>query len=194
MIKRAQNQCVFAGKSGAVLLFASLLCALFASVPQAQGADDSETKEAKVKAAFLLNFARYFEWPESAFSSSNSPIVICVFGQDTLGRNLDTTVQGRTVEKHPVQVKHARRVSELADCHVIFVSSSERDHLRGLLPALQSRPILTVSDMDGFTSSGGMILLKKKQGLMRFDVNREAAERAGLKINSKLLKLADNYQ
>ena len=42
----------------------------------AQGIDDVETKEAKVKSAFLLNFARYVEWPENAFASSNSPVVI----------------------------------------------------------------------------------------------------------------------
>ncbi len=194
MTNCAQNQYASAGKFGAVWFSALLLVASLASTPTARGVDDIETKEAKVKAAFLLNFARYIEWPESAFSSSNSPVVIGLFGQDPLERNLAMTVEGRTVENHPVQVKRAKKVSELADCHVVFVSSSERDRLRGLLPALQSRPILTVSDMDGFISSGGMILLKKKQGLMRFDINREAAERAGLKINSKLLKLADNYQ
>ena len=166
----------------------------FPGVLLAQAADDLETKEAKVKAAFLLNFARYVEWPENAFASTNSPIVIGVLGQDQLGRNLDMTVEGKTVEKHPVHVKRGKGVDDLGDCHVVFVCASEREHLRATLGQLQTRPVLTVSDMDGFATDGGMILLKKKQGMMRFDINREAAEKAGLKISSKLLKLADNYR
>jgi hypothetical protein len=177
-------------------LCAALFC-LALALPHAvfaQGADDLETKEAKVKSAFLLNFARYVEWPENAFAATNSPIVIGVLGQDPLGRHLEETVEGKTVEKHPVHVKRGRRISELNDCHVLFVCVSERDRLRATLAQLQGKPILTVSDMDGFATDGGMILLKKKQGLMRFEINREAAERGGLKISSKLLKLADNYR
>jgi hypothetical protein len=178
------------------ILGAAVFC-LALALPRdllAQDADVLETKEAKVKAAFLLNFARYVEWPENAFASTNSPIVIGVLGQDRLGRNLDLTVEGKTVERHPVQVKRGSRVDDLTDCHVVFVCASERDRLRATLTLLQTKPILTVSDMDGFATDGGMILLKKKQGMMRFDINREAAEKAGLKISSKLLKLADNYR
>ena len=178
------------------ILRAAVFCLALAlpRVLPGQGADDLETKEARVKAAFLLNFARYVEWPENAFASTNSPIVIGVLGQDRLGRNLDLTVEGKTVEKRPVHVKRGRRVDDLNGCHVVFVCASERDRLRTTLVQLQTKPVLTVSDMDGFATDGGMILLKKKQGMMRFDINREAAEKAGLKISSKLLKLADNYR
>jgi hypothetical protein len=191
MTTAAQAEHGRAERLGARLLFFVLLGALFPCVAPAQGVEEVE---AKVKAAFLLNFARYVEWPESSFATSNSPVVIGVLGQDTLGRNLDATVDGRTVERRPVKVKRARKVSELRDCQVIFVCPSERERFRGLLAAIQNQPILTVSDTEGFTSAGGMILLKKKQGMMRFEINRDAAEKAGLKISSKLLKLADNYQ
>lgn len=179
-----------------VLAIASLLgwMPMLPMTAAGQAPDDLEAREAKVKAAFLLNFARYVEWPENAFASSNSPVVIAVLGEDLLQGNLDATVEGKTVERHPVQVKRARRASDLGDCHVVFVCPSERDRLRSELAQLRSKPILTVSELDGFTSQGGMILLRKKQGMMRFEINREAAERAGLKISSKLLKLAENYQ
>ena len=170
----------------------ALLLAFWPSSTQSQQPGDE--LEAKVKAGFLLNFARYVEWPAGAFASSNSPVVIGVLGVDNLGRNLDMTVEGKTVEAHPVQVRRARRVAELADCHVLFVCASERERLRGIVGGLEGKPILIVSDMDGFTSEGGMILLKRKLGTMRFEINREAAEKAGLKISSKLLKLADNYR
>jgi hypothetical protein len=180
-------------RRGSALVIGALAL-LLAFWPGEGRSQPSEDLEAKVKAGFLLNFARYVEWPAGAFASSNSPVIIGVLGQDNLGRNLDMTVEGKTVEAHPVQVKRARRLSELGECHVLFISASEQDRLGRIFPALEHRPMLTVSDMDGFTSEGGMILLKRKSGTMRFEINRETAEKAGLKISSKLLKLADNYR
>jgi hypothetical protein len=167
----------------------TLMCALWPAAASAQAADEIE---AKVKSSFLLNFARYVEWPPEAFVSSNSPVVIGVLG-DTLGRHLDSITEGRMVEAHPIQVKRGRRVSDLAGCHVIFIGTSERDP-RPALAMMRGKPILTVSDLDGFIDFGGVIQLKRRQGTMRFDINREAADKAGLKISSKLLKLADNYR
>lgn len=171
-----------------------MLALLLAFWPLEGGTQSGEELEAKVKAGFLLNFARYVEWPAGSFTSSNSPVIIGVLGLDNLGRHLDLTIEGKTIGSHPVQVKRARRVSELSDSHVLFVCPSERDRVRGIVAATSGKPILTVSDMDGFTAAGGMILLKRKQGTMRFEINREAAEKCGVKISSKLLNLADNYR
>jgi hypothetical protein len=168
-----------------------LLCVLSAPFARAQPDD----VEARIKAAFLLNFARYVEWPESVFTSSNSPVVIGVLGQDPFGKNnLEAIVDGKTVEHRPVLVKRGKTLADLADCHILFISTSERERLRSMLTLIQAKPLLTVSDMEGFRDAGGIILLKRKPSGMRFEINREAAERAGLKLSSKLLKLADNYQ
>ena len=180
----------YSRRAGTLLLGAvALFCILYANSSCAQTAEELE---AKVKSGFLLNFARYVEWPTNSFSSSNSPIVIGVLGQDSLGRHLDEVVSGKSVETHPVQIRRARRISELTNSHVIFICASERP--RASFLRIQEKPILTVSDVDTLTATNGMILLKKKQGTMRFDINRELAEKVGLKISSKLLRLADNYR
>ena len=119
---------------------------------------------------------------------------VLVRSPDSFGKVLDAALEGQSLDKRPVQVKHGRTVAELLDCQIVFVCASERDRLRAALPRLRTKPILTVSDMDGFTTAGGMIGLKRKQGAMRFDINRQAAEAAGLKISSQLLKLADEVR
>jgi hypothetical protein len=162
--------------------------------PAMSFAQTSGEVEAKVKSAFLLNFARYVEWPTNSFMNSNSPVVIGVLTPDPLGRHLDSTVERKTVERRPVQIERSQNISGLTNCHVIFISMPERARLAGILRQIGDRSILTVSDMDHFTSAGGMIQLKKKQNTMRFDINREAAEKVHLKVSSKLLKLADNTQ
>ena len=164
-------------------------------VPVSSGnAQTREETELKLKAAFVLKFALYVEWPESAFASPTNAIVFGVLGRDPFGKNFDATMQGQTVDKHPVVVKRGRTLAELGDCHVIFVSASERDRLRIQLPSLQDKPVLTISDVEGFTISGGMIGLKRKPGAIRFDINRHAAEAASLKISSRLLKLAEEVR
>jgi hypothetical protein len=161
------------------------------SVAHAQTSDETELK---LKAAFVLKFALYVEWPASAFASPTNAIVFGVLGRDPFGKSFDVTMQGQTVDKHPVVVKRGRTLAELGDCHVIFVSASERDRLRSQLPRLQDKPVLTISDVEGFTASGGMIELKRKPGAIRFDINRHAAEAASLKISSRLLKLAEEVR
>jgi len=172
-----------------VALALAFLIANF-SVARAQGVDD---KESKLKAAFVLKFPLYIEWPKEAFASPTNAIVFGVLSHasDPFGKILENVLTGQTIDKRPVQVKQARNVAELLDCHVVFISASERDRLRTVLPRLRAKPILTVGDFDGFVTSGGMIGLKRKQSAMRFDINRQAAEAAGLKISSQLLKLAD---
>jgi hypothetical protein len=167
-----------------VLALASLL----------RAADTPADVEAKLKSAFILNFARYVDWPPNAFASTNSPLLIGVLGQDTLGPHLDATVQGRSVGPRTVQVVRGTRVAEVQNCHVLFVASSEQDRFRTILRQLGNRPVLTVGDWDGFTDDGGVIGLKKRQSTMRFEINREAAERVGLKVSSRLLKLGENFR
>jgi hypothetical protein len=170
---------------------AALVCLLGTTVARGQ---PTEELEAKVKAGFLINFARYVEWPTNSFASTNSPIVIGVLGQEAVGRYLDEMAAGKTIEAHPIEIKRARRASELTNCHIAFIAIPERDRQRIAYSHLQGKPVLTVSDTEIVMAPKGMILLKRRQGTMRFEINRETAEQSGLKISSKLLKLADNYR
>jgi hypothetical protein len=170
---------------------AALACLLGTMAVRAQ---PTEELEARVKAGFLINFARYVEWPSNSFASTNSPIVIGVLGQEVVGRFLDEMAAGKTIEMHPIEIKHARRAAELTNCHIAFIATPERDRQRIAYSHLQGKPVLTVSDTDLIMATKGMVLLKKRQASMRFEINREVAEQSGLKISSKLLKLADNYR
>jgi hypothetical protein len=168
-----------------------LAVAIVITMVSAARAQTTDETELKLKAAFVLKFALYVEWPENRFTSPTNAIVFGVLGRDPFGKNLDATMQGQTVDKHPVLVRRGRTLADLGDCHVIFVSASERDRWPARSSRLLGRPILTISDIEGFTTTGGMIGLKRKQGAIRFDINRRAAEAAGLKISSRLLKLGD---
>lgn len=150
----------------------------------------AQAPEYDVKAAFLFNFAKFVEWPAGAFAGERAPLTICVFGDDPFGRSLDAVVQGERVGERGLAVERPERIGDLDGCHVLFVSGSERERLPEVLARVEEEPVLTVGDADGFLRAGGIINFILEGSKVRFLINQEAAERSGLRISSKLMRLA----
>jgi hypothetical protein len=146
--------------------------------------------EYEIKAAFLYNFAKFVEWPPSAFSDPKQPMGVCVFGRDPFGRALEDALYGKSIGNHPVVLGRARQVPDLAGCQVIFVSGAESPRLVEIVGGLRGHNALLVGESEGFASAGGAIQFVLDQNRVRFAINPDAANRAGLKISSKLLALA----
>jgi hypothetical protein len=146
--------------------------------------------EYKIKAAFLFNFAKFVEWPPGAFSDLKQPISICVFGRDPFGHALEDAMLGKAIGDHPVLLGHAKQIVDLVGCHIVFVSAADSSRLPELLAHLRGRGVLVVGESEGFAGAGGTIQFVLDQNRVRFAINPDAAERAGLKISSKLLALA----
>jgi hypothetical protein len=153
-------------------------------------AETRSPTEYQVKAAFIYNFAKYIQWPRPSGSDSNRPFVIGLIGKDPFGPVLDQVMNGQSMQERPVIVKRFERADDVVNCDVLFVSSSERKSLQKILDVLRRNPVLTVSDMDQFAERGGMIALTTENNRIRFELNVEAIDRAGLKAGSQLLRLA----
>ncbi|HEX5435432.1 MAG TPA: YfiR family protein [Candidatus Angelobacter sp.] len=145
--------------------------------------------EYQVEAAYLLNFGKFVTWP-AEISSQRKSFGLCVLGPDPFGRVLVQTVSGETLDGKPVITKHIASISQSAGCAVVFVAVSEQRRLRVLLPALANRHILTVSDIPHFVDHGGAIGFVIDDSHVRFEVNQSAAQDAGLRLSSELLKVA----
>ena len=145
--------------------------------------------EYQVKAVCVLNAARFVSWPSSAFSSADAPLVIGILGENPFGSALLEVVSGATVRQRRIVIRRIG-LAEARDCHIVFVSRSERDNLSAILGALGDAHVLTISEIERFAQSGGTIALTLNQGKIRFEINQEAASRAQLKIDSQFLLLA----
>jgi hypothetical protein len=152
---------------------------------QAQGSG-----EYAVKAAFLYNFARFVEWPGEALGSGGAPLLVGVVGDDPFGSSIDQTVAGKNVNGHPIAVRRLKWGQNLRQCHILFISSSEARRLPQILESLRGSSVLTVADMDRFDQQGGIVRFLIEEGKVRFEINVDAADQAGLRISSKLLALA----
>lgn len=173
------------------------LCALTlaANLAFALGAAAQQPKpeEYQVKAVYLYNFGRFVEWPAAAAGSDNS-FTICILGRDPFGAVLDTTLSGEAVGNLKLVAKRISSLREAVACRILFISSSEAARAREVLAHVEKLPVLTVSDMPGFTGNGGMIQFVLKENKVRFEVNLAAADKAGLSFSSQLLKVATDIR
>lgn len=144
-----------------------------------------DTAEYDVKAAFLLNFARFVDWPDSSFTSSRAPLEICILGRDPFGRLLTDIVRGEIVQDRAIVVRRITAPPKPQTCQMLFVSTGGAS-IRSGIPA----GVLIVSDDARHLNSGAMLAFILDARRVRFDVNQKAAENAGLKISSKLLSVA----
>ncbi len=146
--------------------------------------------EHQVKAAFLYNFTRFLEWPAQRFAGDGAPIVIGVFGKNPFGAELQEIARNHKVNGRDVVMKEIATVEEAGTVHVLFFSAAEDGHVVETLAALKGASVLTVGESEKFSAAGGMITFVREADKVRFEINADSAEQAGLKISAQLLKLA----
>jgi hypothetical protein len=156
----------------------------------AEDAAPLRATEYELKAAFLYNFVVYTEWPSDAFAKDDAPFVVAVVGTDPFGSDLDDAFEAKSKGAHRVELRRHRAVADLQACHVLFVARSEERRLAEVLRAPIGARCLVVGDSAGLAGNGAMLGFFLDEKKVRFEADPAAAERAGLTLSSKLLKLA----
>jgi hypothetical protein len=147
----------------------------------ANGAAMAEPLEYAVKAAYLVKFPFYVEWPTGAFASPSAPLVLCVVGEDPFGSLLDEATAGQQVQGHPLALRRMKTASRDAGCHIAYVGADTR------ADTLRNAGTLVVTDG---AATSGIINFVVRDNRVRFTVDDEAAAQNGLAISSKLLSVA----
>lgn len=174
--------------AGGVLMAATI--ALAATMEARTEVPSPQTLEYRVKGAFLYNFAKFVDWPTNAFASAEAPFVIAVLGDESVMQTLQQPVKGKSIGNRATQVRWIADGARIEPCQILFVAQSKTQQFTRILAALGSAPVLLVGESPGFIAGGGAISFTNDAGSVRFEINAAAAERAGLKISSKLLRVA----
>ncbi|MEK7793768.1 MAG: YfiR family protein [Candidatus Hydrogenedentota bacterium] len=144
----------------------------------------------EVKAAFVLKFVRFVEWPEGAFETPDSPLRIGIAGNRKVYDALSELAAAEADHGRKFEVIYSEDGRELGTCQIAYFGRELAGTVTAALGRLGEASVLTIGDSDEFTSSGGVIRLYEKSRKMSMEINVSAAERAELKISSKLLELA----
>jgi hypothetical protein len=171
---------------------AVLLCLAATALPGARPVDAQVVTagEDELKAAFLYNFVRFVEWPERAFAGPGDPLVVCLEDGE-FAAVVARSVADKKVGERDLVVRPWSGAPRYEGCHVVFLDHLERDAWDDVFASLASHSVLTVGDMRRFASEGGIINFTRAGDKLRFEINPAAAERADLKISSKLLRVAE---
>jgi len=169
-------------------MIAKLITAILLSASLLQPANVGETNgsvERHIEAAYLLNFGRYVSWPQAA-----GEVIIGVLGHDPIVGILERTIAGKTINGRSCRIKVYATPEHIDHCEILFLPRSEARQAQAAIAAVAGKPILTVSELDRFSSDGGMIEFLLIDDTVKFDINLGAVERSGLKIGSELLRVA----
>lgn len=140
----------------------------------------------QLKAAFLLNFAKFTQWPDPAAES----ISVCFATvAEPVGAALAKLGETR-IREGSLVVRRGVRLRDMTGCRIVFLGAADEHLRRELLDRLRQQPTLTLSDLAGFAEEGGMIELFLDEGRLRFIINLSAIKQADLEVSARLLGLA----
>ncbi len=175
-----------------MLFVRAFICLALAAVlawPQKSSAQTALQREYEIKAAYLYNFINYIDWPAETLPPAGGTITIGIVGDNPFGEALEP-LNGKQVKGRTLAVKLNPSAKDLEQCQIIFICASEKSRLPEIFGKLKESKVLTVSEIDGFASHGGIINFISERNKVRFEINPDAARRTGLTISSELLKLA----
>ena len=139
------------------------------------------------KAAFIYNFAKFTRWPSTSDDIKKTTINLCTLGKDQLVGDL-TRLKGKTIQNKKLIVKLFKDPDE---CDMLYVASSKKNNYKKNLQSINGKPILTISEIENFSLSGGIIELTHDKGQTRISVNLNVAYKNNLELSSRLLMLAN---
>lgn len=142
-----------------------------------------------IYAAFTLNLTRFISWPDGTFSSRTAPFVIGTFPRDPINDALDDAAKGEMVEGHAIRTMRIQSLDDLGKCQVVFLSKGNATR-PAVLARLAHKPILSVSDADGFLDLGGHVRFVSQPPHTKLQVSPENLKASGLESRSQLLRLA----
>jgi hypothetical protein len=167
-----------------------ILMLILASAATSFAADPETLTEYQIKAGFFFNFTRFVEWPEDAFATPTSPIVACIVGETPLTDLLTGVALGKVVNGRTVSITRLKPTDDFRGCNLLFVSEAAERRTAEILARLKKTNTLTVGETPGFPLAGGMINFSIQDNRVKLEMNLDAATRAGLKVNSKLIAVS----
>lgn len=157
---------------------------------QSARAEEQPSCEYEVKAVFLYKICQFVAWPKGSLAPPGGEFRIAIVGRDPFEGSLDRIVSRKAIKDRIIKVRHFRTVELLEPCDLLFIAPSEEARLEMILAKLSGRATLVVGDSSGFAKRGVAINFYHWRGKIRFEINIEATQKAGLKISAKLLHLA----
>ena len=155
-------------------------------------ASQGSLREADAKAALLYNFAKFTTWPQGAFETPGSPLIIGVIGAHQFGRALQP-FEGKRVKGRTIEIRFFEDAGDYTKSHILFCDIASADQFHQLLDELEleENHVLTVGDLGQFAANGGILGIKFRGDRLALELNLQAAKRARIFLSENLIRLTE---
>lgn len=152
-------------------------------------AEIQSSREYKLKAGLIYNLAKFVVYPKSSFEKNSDRFTVGILGKDPFGNEMDILVD-KTILDKKIKIIRYECIKDIKNCHMLFISRSEKANVKSILEKAEQKSILTISDMEEFAENGGMINFVTINNRIGFKVNLRRVRKAELKLSAHFLKLA----
>jgi hypothetical protein len=192
---RLTAQSLRAGLCGRLAMTLLLLAGIGTSLAgETESLSEAETVEYQLKAGFLFNFAKFVQWPVTNSAGTNTvqtnEFRIGVVDASDAYLVVSNAIDGKRANHRNFVVERVKTPAAAAGCDMLFVTRKPTTEAKEILAHVSAKPVLTVGETPGFAADGGCINLVRHAQKVRFEVNLEAATKAGLKVSAQLSTMA----
>ncbi|MCW8933741.1 MAG: YfiR family protein [Gammaproteobacteria bacterium] len=149
-------------------------------------------REYQLKAAYLLNFARFIYWPEQVIKTADN-FNICVIGENPFNDSLDK-LSNKKIKNKKIKITYSKYYVEETQCHIAYISKTKNNEHKDIINKIGNDVVLTVSDIDGFALDGGMIGFVRVKNKIKFEINVDKSVKSNIKYRSQLLEVAEQLR
>lgn len=151
----------------------------------------AQYSKTEIKAVYLERFTRFIEWPENfALSDTTQPFVLGILGENQFGNILEDIYKKYKIKKRKVEIKYFYNITQITECDLLYISTSEKGRLLSILARITEKPILTVSNSKEFAEKGVHINLYRKDDRLHYEINETALKKSGFTVWAQLLSSA----
>lgn len=162
-----------------------LSCLLFCVVANSQA---SLSKEKKLKAAYLLNFTKFIEWPDTRINNEPSTIRICIDDSSDFIRFFQKMIGNRRFGKKQHEIKIVRW-DRASGCELLYVTEIKVTGIKNI-GATEVDNVVIVADSEKMYFPNTAIVFYKEKGKLRFEMDLSHIKTLNVTFSSELLKLA----
>jgi len=150
-----------------------------------------QTSEYLLKAGFMERFTRFIEWPgDSLMKDTSKPFNILILGENPFGDQLAELLKDVRIQGRRTVVSYQKTPDIQEYYHMVFIAGNMGKSLPYILNSLNTKPVITIGDTEGFGAEGVLINFFIEENKLRFEINQEAVRKSGLKVSHLLLKTA----
>jgi len=147
--------------------------------------------EYKLKSALIEQFTKFIEWPDSWNSAkSEKPFVICIFGKSEISHYIKNDYSETKIKGKNVKIIETTFLQDILQADILYIGKVDEYRLRSILELINKKPILTLSDSEGFADKGVMVNFITFKNKVKFEVNTTSINNANIKMSSLLLNYA----